>query len=112
MGNVISMSDYLASRKAKAEAFDSMFINSVIKDEGEDYVARAIELFAEVDDKEAFIVRPDFKMFDEVKYVDDDTVNVGKIIDIKYVDSRFLYMVDWYNDEDADWYNDRQLERL
>lgn len=112
MGKVISMVDYLKSRQNKAEAFDMMFINSTIKDKGENWVASAIENQLDVDEGNVFLIRPVFNVDEKVSYKDNEGPDYGTVVAIKMVDNIIWYEVVWYDGEPTDLYRDTQLEKV
>jgi hypothetical protein len=112
MGKVISMTDYLKSRRDKSEAFDMMFINSTIKQQGENWVASAIENQVDVDEGNVFLIRPVFNVDERVSYKDSQEPNYGTVVAIEMVDNIIWYKIAWDDGEPTDLYRDTQLEKV
>lgn len=108
----MDLEEYKKSRQAKADALDMCFINSMIKDMGESWVAKAIEDAVDVKLGRAIIVLPKFDIYDRVYYTDNDYDDYGTVKNIKIVDNVIKYEVVWDDGEPTDLYTEDQITKV
>lgn len=108
----MNLEEYKKSRQAKADALDMCFINSMIKDMGESWVAKAIEDAVDVKLGRAIIVLPKFDIYDRVYYTDNDYDDYGTVKNIKIVDNVIKYEVVWDDGEPTDLYTEDQITKV
>lgn len=108
----MDLEEYKKSRQAKADALDMSFINSMIKNMGESWVAQAIENAVDVKLGRAIIVLPKFDIYDRVYYTANDYDDYGTVKNIKIVDNVIKYEVVWDDGEPTDLYTEDQITKV
>lgn len=108
----MDLEEYKKSRQAKADALDMCFINSMIKDMGESWVAKAIEDAVDVKLGRAILVLPKFDIYDRVYYTANDYDDYGTVKNIKIVDNVIRYEVVWDDGEPTDLYTEDQITKV
>ena len=91
---------------------DSHFINEMIKSQGVEWVAKALENAMDIKLGLAFHIEPSFKKFDRVQYKDSPYEDWGTVVSISVVDNMIHYGVRWDDGEPTDLFTDSQIEKV
>jgi hypothetical protein len=91
---------------------DQHFIDEMINTRGAAWVAQAIENALDVKLGRAVQILPVFDMHDRVYYKDNDTDDMGTVVDITVVDNMIWYKVRWDDGEPTDLYTQFQIVKV